>query len=183
MIRWRRAAIALVLTLGLTPAAIGLTQRSAIAQVYGPENRGEAIERIQLRLGLFPDGIYGSQTESAVRDFQQRNGLQVDGFAGPETLRALGLEDLIAGTDYYNPGNPSSGSSASYVVVVPGSSTTLLNQVRRFQPGASLARSHRGSYIRAAAFAQRSSAEQVSRQLRDSGLDARVAYRPATTVR
>ena len=37
------------------------------------------------------DGIYGSQTEKAVRLFQQRNGLSVDGIAGPVTLRAMGI--------------------------------------------------------------------------------------------
>ena len=37
------------------------------------------------------DGTYGSQTEKAVRYFQQSNGLSVDGQAGPETLAALGL--------------------------------------------------------------------------------------------
>ena len=37
------------------------------------------------------DGIYGYQTYQAVRLFQQKNGLKVDGIAGPETLAALGL--------------------------------------------------------------------------------------------
>lgn len=35
------------------------------------------------------DGIYGSQTQSAVRRFQQANGLTVDGMAGPNTFEAL----------------------------------------------------------------------------------------------
>lgn len=31
------------------------------------------------------DGVFGSQTEAAVKDFQQSNGLAVDGVAGPMT--------------------------------------------------------------------------------------------------
>lgn len=37
------------------------------------------------------DGKYGYQTYTAVRLFQYKNGLKVDGVAGPETLSALGL--------------------------------------------------------------------------------------------
>lgn len=34
-------------------------------------------------------GTFGAQTESALRNFQQRNGLKVDGWAGPRSLAAL----------------------------------------------------------------------------------------------
>ena len=37
------------------------------------------------------DGIYGSQTVAAVKRFQQKNGLQVDGIAGTQTLKAMGI--------------------------------------------------------------------------------------------
>ena len=36
-------------------------------------------------------GIYGSQTLAAVKYFQRKNGLTVDGIAGPATLRAMGI--------------------------------------------------------------------------------------------
>ena len=35
------------------------------------------------------DGIFGSETENAVREFQQENGLSVDGVVGPNTWRAI----------------------------------------------------------------------------------------------
>ncbi len=35
------------------------------------------------------DGIYGSNTRNAVRQFQQRSGLRVDGIVGPQTRAAL----------------------------------------------------------------------------------------------
>ena len=37
------------------------------------------------------DGIYGSQTRKAVRYFQGKNGLAVDGIVGPKTAAALGM--------------------------------------------------------------------------------------------
>ena len=51
---------------------------------------GKSVEALQIALGgLLADGIFGSATEQAVRRFQERHGLQVDGIAGPETMRAL----------------------------------------------------------------------------------------------
>lgn len=41
---------------------------------------------------LEADGIFGSQTEIAVRAFQSSAGLTVDGWAGPRTLKAIGEE-------------------------------------------------------------------------------------------
>lgn len=37
------------------------------------------------------DGIPGPRTFQAVRQFQQNQGLEVDGIVGPATLKALGL--------------------------------------------------------------------------------------------
>ena len=37
------------------------------------------------------DGVYGSQTEKAVRWFQEKNGLNADGQVGDQTLAALGM--------------------------------------------------------------------------------------------
>ena len=37
------------------------------------------------------DGIFGSKTREAVKYFQRKNGLAVDGIVGPNTARALGM--------------------------------------------------------------------------------------------
>jgi len=43
------------------------------------------------------DGVYGSQTEGAVREFQRRTrGLKVDGIVGPATAAALNLTVVSA---------------------------------------------------------------------------------------
>jgi len=62
---------------------------------YG--SRGQEVINIQTRLkqwGYYKgnvDGIFGNLTYQAVRSFQRKNGLKVDGIVGPETLAALGL--------------------------------------------------------------------------------------------
>ena len=62
---------------------------------YG--SRGDEVTQIQTKLkrwGYYNgtvDGIYGSQTLSAVKWFQSKNGLDVDGIAGPKTLAAMGI--------------------------------------------------------------------------------------------
>lgn len=42
---------------------------------------------------LTADGIFGAKTETAVRDFQAKNGLSVDGIVGPKTWIALGIQN------------------------------------------------------------------------------------------
>jgi len=46
------------------------------------------------------DGIYGSNTYNAVRLFQRKNGLKVDGYIGSETKKALGITQKVAGRKY-----------------------------------------------------------------------------------
>lgn len=67
----------------------------AAVSYYG--SKGKEVTEIQKRLkawGYYKgaiDGKYGYQTYQAVRYFQSKNGLKVDGIAGKATLYALGL--------------------------------------------------------------------------------------------
>ena len=60
-------------------------------------SRGDEVIQIQTKLknwGYYTgaiDGIYGNATYNAVKKFQQKNGLVVDGVAGSKTLAALGI--------------------------------------------------------------------------------------------
>jgi N-acetylmuramoyl-L-alanine amidase len=47
------------------------------------------VRQIQKALHLLADGIFGSQTEEAVKNFQAKNGLKADGIVGPATLAKL----------------------------------------------------------------------------------------------
>ena len=58
-------------------------------------NKGEEVKRLQEALGINNDGIFGKQTEDAVKLFQKKNGLEVDGIVGDKTWSALGFKDEI----------------------------------------------------------------------------------------
>jgi peptidoglycan hydrolase-like protein with peptidoglycan-binding domain len=61
--------------------------------------RGDAVKKLQEKLGVGADGQFGPGTEKAVRDYQQKNGLVVDGAAGPATLAHMKLfKEITADT-------------------------------------------------------------------------------------
>ncbi len=62
---------------------------------------GQEVRRLQSALGIQPDGIFGSATDAALRDFQSLNSLVVDGVSGPSTRRELGI-DIYPGIDVSN---------------------------------------------------------------------------------
>jgi hypothetical protein len=78
-----------------SPAAPGALERTLALQT--PPLQGDDVHAVQQRLldlgyrqvGA-ADGIYGPQTDAAVRAFQALNDLDVDGVAGPQTRRQLG---------------------------------------------------------------------------------------------
>lgn len=67
------------------------------AATYRRGSSGQTVRQIQTKLknwGYYKgsvDGIYGSQTVDAVKYFQRKNGLAVDGVCGSRTLAALGI--------------------------------------------------------------------------------------------
>ncbi len=54
--------------------------------LYKYGSRGTVVKQIQKALKLYPDGIFGTETEAAVCDFQKEHGLKADGIVGPSTL-------------------------------------------------------------------------------------------------
>jgi len=59
-------------------------------------DRGAAVRSIQRQLGIPADGVFGPQTERAVKRFQSRHDLVPDGIVGPLTRGALGLKPFGA---------------------------------------------------------------------------------------
>lgn len=57
--------------------------------------KGAPVKRLQAKLGITADGDFGPGTERALKDYQQANGLAVDGIAGPDTFTAMGLHELV----------------------------------------------------------------------------------------
>ncbi len=51
--------------------------------------KGVLIKQVQKVVGVQVDGLFGKRTQAAVRDYQERHGLSVDGIVGPLTWRAM----------------------------------------------------------------------------------------------
>lgn len=104
------AIVIMVLTCGVcVGSAVGTMQtKSAYALVLKQGNTGETVRTVQRKLknwGYYKgavDGIFGSQTKSAVIYFQRKNKLTPDGIVGKKTLAALGIN---AGTTNNQPGS------------------------------------------------------------------------------
>ena len=92
----KKLVLALAIIFALNIFIIALA-RNASADLYKKGSSGTTVTEIQKRLkswGYYSgavDGVFGSQTEKAVKYFQQQNGLTADGQVGNQTLAALGI--------------------------------------------------------------------------------------------
>ena len=108
MIKFRRTiAVLMVLVIlisAMLPAAV-------LAENLRYGSRGDKVKELQQKLkrwGYYTgsiDGIFGSGTQAAVKNFQKKNGLTADGIVGPKTAAAIGM-NLTSSSS-------SSGSSSS----------------------------------------------------------------------
>ena len=113
----KKVILTLTVLLTLNIFALAMSQYAA-ADLYKRGSSGATVREIQTRLknwGYYfgaVDGIYGSQTEKAVRYFQSKNGLSVDGQVGNQTLAALGMQPTGGSS-----GSGSSGSSGDLALL------------------------------------------------------------------
>ncbi len=54
---------------------------------------GDLVKKLQEKLGLTADGVFGFLTENSVKDWQSKNGLIPDGLVGEKTLDKLGISE------------------------------------------------------------------------------------------
>ena len=95
----KKKIIFIILLLGLvvTFDVVLMSWNSEVEALSKYGSRGTEVRTIQEKLkrwGYYSgsvDGIYGSQTVSAVKSFQKKTGLTVDGIAGTQTLKAMGI--------------------------------------------------------------------------------------------
>jgi len=107
-----RRSIAAVLCLMFCAVIV---HTSALADaILSLGSRGDNVTKVQKRLIQYDyldgsaDGVYGQKTMDAVKLFQRRNGLTVDGRVGSDTAAALGVSLTSSG----------STSSASSVAII-----------------------------------------------------------------
>lgn len=76
-----------------TVKKVDAAQNAAIVPYPGKPlkrgSKGKDVERIQRALKIPVDGIFGKQTEAAVKAYQKRKGLTADGIVGPKTWNML----------------------------------------------------------------------------------------------
>lgn len=88
--------IAIILLNAIVIGAIGFVYENT-ATLSSLGSRGQEVRQIQRKLqnlGFYSgsvDGVYGTATQKAVRNFQKSCGITADGIAGPKTLLYLGL--------------------------------------------------------------------------------------------
>lgn len=110
-LRKNKLSVILIILLITLITCIALETNVIALSRYG--SRGTEVSQIQTKLkrwGYYSgsvDGIYGSQTLSAVKYFQRTNGLTPDGIAGEQTLKAMGI------TSSSSSGNSSSSTNNS----------------------------------------------------------------------
>lgn len=80
--------------------------------------RSDEVKDVQNRLNsagynVTVDGYYGPQTEKAVRDYQSKNGLTVDGIVGDKTYGALSGGSAASANTSGSKTNPMTGVSAA----------------------------------------------------------------------
>ena len=78
-----------------------VTGGAAASDLLRKGDRGEAVKLLQQRLTicgwiLTADGIWGAKTDSAVRAYQYKAGLTVDGIVGPKTQTKLIQDAIVA---------------------------------------------------------------------------------------
>ena len=185
LLTWKKLTWNSLICLTTIAAVFSITPKAFAALHVG--DTGREVRNLQKALGISTDGVYGSQTESAVIRYQRSCGLDADGVAGTATLSSIAAGNCVANGGF-TPLFPGDGfvplqpgtSAGPYVVVVPGGSSNRLAAVQQVVPGASRANTDdlRGTFINAGGYGSRSEARRVSNRLRNTGLPARVNFRP-----
>lgn len=119
----RKLAAAILLLTFAWVMCFPMLRAAQAAVVLEVGSSGANVTKVQKRLIQYgylsgtADGKYGEKTRNAVRLFQQRNGLTVDGRVGPKTAAALGVT--------------LSGSSSSGASTTASSSATIVSADHR----------------------------------------------------
>ncbi len=129
-----------------------------------PDSTGSDVIALQQRLNelgipVYVDGVYGFETQQAVRTYQRVQGLNVTGIADDDTLEAMGF----------------TAASYPYVAAIIADESELAN-VQKYFKDAYMDRDRRGRFINIGSFAERYPAEARVDAAIARGFSTRVLY-------
>ena len=84
-------AVTGVPALGVASSIVGGSAGAEAQAKPRTASRGGGVSALQRALGVSPDGVFGPQTQKALRGYQRSHGMTVDGIAGPQTRSRLGM--------------------------------------------------------------------------------------------
>ncbi|KGN03256.1 cell wall hydrolase [Clostridium novyi A str. 4570] len=132
---WKRVSVLIILMLfsyASIPQQVIPYFNSMKTSVYKYGSKNNIVTEIQRRLKAWDyyegslDGKYGYETYLAVKDFQRKNGLTVDGIVGDSTLSALGINDGTGGGTSKVSSNTSKNTSNSSNTPTTNNSDVML---------------------------------------------------------
>jgi peptidoglycan hydrolase-like protein with peptidoglycan-binding domain len=93
-------------------------QEQSQQQSTAPGVEQETIKQAQEKLSskghdVQADGVLGPKTQAALKEFQEKEGIQASGRLDQETLSALGVEESSSGTGSSSPASGTSPQSSS----------------------------------------------------------------------
>ena len=123
--------LVILLTYAATTPFIFSYKNAAEAVTYKYGATGSVVIEIQTRLNRWGyydgsvDGVFGYGTYTAVKSFQRKNGLTIDGVVGDQTLAALGINNPTSN----NASNVSTSSNSDVMLLA-----RLINGEARGEP-------------------------------------------------
>lgn len=114
-----------------TPAPTPPTPAPALTSNLSQGSNGNSVVQLQKQLNqqganLVVDGIFGAKTQAAVRDFQTRHGLVVDGIVGPQTWVTLWATSGTVDTKPTNMVNGyASSNSTTISAIIPANDAII----------------------------------------------------------
>ena len=78
-------------TAGVVSGALGGSGGAEAQAKTAVASRGSGVSALQRAIGVSADGVFGPQTQKALKAYQRSHGLTADGIAGPQTRSKLGM--------------------------------------------------------------------------------------------
>lgn len=112
------------------PSADSSTGSSSFSDVVRVGDSGSVVEKIQDKVGVPADGVFGSETEQAVTSWQADHGLSADGIVGTQTGSEMGLSSGSTTSSISTTSTASTSETAPVSTSSPASDSSIVESAR-----------------------------------------------------